>query len=181
MINTNLKKLIDAATILISVGSVSVVLLLISATILGFKPLVVSGGSMAPTFDAGDVLLTRPVDAESIEKNDVITYLNRTRSGLTTHRVDGVISRAEGTFFRTIGDANTTPDNDLVHESFVQAKVLGHIPFGELVVFTYQSWWVSSALIFIPIVIILYRDFADLVNKRRVRPFRESVIASKSS
>ncbi len=100
-----------------SIAAVSTVLLaatLLVPTLLGFERYVISGGSMAGTFERGAVAFERPVPVEDLAVGDVITYLPPADSGLTslvTHRiVDKAQSPDGGIVLRTKGDANAAPD-----------------------------------------------------------------------
>ncbi len=77
---------------------------------LGWKPVVITSGSMEPLIRPGDVVLAAVDD--DLEPGQVITYQDPARmDSLTTHRVLSV--NEDGTL-RTQGDANPTPDSTAV-------------------------------------------------------------------
>ena len=77
---------------------------------LGWRPVVITSGSMAPLIRPGDVVLS--ATTEEVEPGQVITYEDPAREDtLTTHRILSV--NEDGTI-RTQGDANPTPDSTLV-------------------------------------------------------------------
>jgi signal peptidase I len=76
----------------------------------GWDRQVVVSGSMQPSLEVGDLILTEPLGDEAAEQGDVITF--RTPAGeLVTHRVAAVL---EDGSLRTRGDANASMDSDLV-------------------------------------------------------------------
>lgn len=72
-----------------------------------YKLLVVTSGSMSPTFEAGDLIMVIKSDPEKIKANDIITF--QTKGGaLLTHRVVEIKSDGE---IITKGDANKVVDS----------------------------------------------------------------------
>lgn len=78
---------------------------------IGWSSLTVVSGSMAPTIDAGDVVLARPVAPTQARAGDVITFTDPQRRGtLVTHRVMRVRASGTNVEFVTRGDANTASE-----------------------------------------------------------------------
>ena len=76
---------------------------------MGWHPVVVTSGSMAPTVRPGDVVLLRAGEGEGLGTGTVITFADPARPGtLTTHRIVAV--NPDGSY-RTRGDANAVPDS----------------------------------------------------------------------
>jgi signal peptidase I len=72
----------------------------------GHVVLIDRSDSMAPAIHAGDLLITRAVEARSIRPGDVVTFSDPTRAGQSvTHRVVSVKGQAQLDFV-TRGDAN---------------------------------------------------------------------------
>lgn len=95
-------------------------------TVFGFSTAVVLSGSMEPAIHVDDLIITRARGA--YEVGDIITY--RSGSSLTTHRVVEVLPGG----YRTRGDANNTPDMDIVPPEAVVGKVVGTVRgFGAVV------------------------------------------------
>ena len=93
---------------------------------------VVFSDSMSPTINAGSVVVVSDVSPDSIERGDVITYVaseQATETTRITHRVVDIQTTEGQRQFRTKGDANDNPDNQLVAGSAVIGVVQFHIPY----------------------------------------------------
>jgi signal peptidase I len=88
----------------------------------GWKPAVITSGSMKPSLQVGDVVLIDTHD-KRFGINDVITFDRAGRS--VTHRVVGM--RADGTW-RTKGDANGRSDSESVPSNDVVGQVRFVVP-----------------------------------------------------
>ena len=86
----------------------------------GNAPLIVLTGSMYPTIKAGDLIVTKKVDAKDVKVDDVISFFDPEGNGssIVTHRVIGIeIDETSGEiFFRTQGDNNDIADMTPVPE-----------------------------------------------------------------
>lgn len=84
---------------------------------LGWRPVMITSGSMTPLIRPGDVVLTGPVPEEPLGAGTVITYQDPARPDrVVTHRIVEV--EADGAY-RTRGDANAVPDSTPVPPSAV--------------------------------------------------------------
>lgn len=93
----------------ICVQLVMLLWVLAPALVLGWQPVVITGGSMTPGIQVGDVVLARP--AQDAVPGDVVVFEEPTRDQLVTHRV---VDITEDGRLRTQGDANGTPDSRAV-------------------------------------------------------------------
>ena len=76
--------------------------------VLGYRALVVRSGSMAPSVEAGDLLITKVVHPSAIAVGDVVTFRDPSRDqALVTHRVHEVVTNGSTYDFTTRGDANS--------------------------------------------------------------------------
>ena len=78
--------------------------------LMGWSPTVVSTGSMQPSINAGDVVMTEAADPDTVfDEGTVVTFEDPLRDGeLVTHRV--VAINDDGTY-RTRGDGNDVSDS----------------------------------------------------------------------
>jgi signal peptidase I len=88
----------------------------------GWKPAIVTSGSMGPNLQVGDVVLIDTND-KVFGINDVVTFDRAGRS--VTHRVVG--QKADGRW-RTKGDANPAADSELVQPGDVVGQVRFMVP-----------------------------------------------------
>jgi len=97
-------------------------------------------GSMEPQLKVGGLVITRPVDLQTIKVGDIITFHSSRRDVPTSHRV---IAIEQGSQFRflTKGDANEDADPFIIPAQSVVGKVCFHIPY-----FGYVSQFVKTPL-----------------------------------
>lgn len=96
-------------------------------TVFGLSPVIVLSGSMSPEFEAGDMILLKTVDAEDVQKDDVICFFAEgNKETATTHRVMDVQQDEEGNpVFVTKGDANPVEDRVAVTAEMLQGRYTG--------------------------------------------------------
>jgi signal peptidase I len=94
------------------VGAVSLFAASVLATVLlGYRPLVVSSGSMRPALQVGDLVVTTGVAADHLHPGDIVSFDDRTGTGdLVTHRVRSVVTNGSEARVETRGDANTVSE-----------------------------------------------------------------------
>lgn len=116
-------------------GIVGVTVLWFSVGALGFRPIAVVSGSMSPAIGVGDLAVVKEVSPESLKEGDVIMY----RQGVQTtiHRVVEVRQNGAARQFVTKGDANDTPDLELVRPDQIEGRVSFCVP---------KLGWVSMKL-----------------------------------
>jgi len=78
----------------------------------GWRPVVITGGSMLPTLRVGDVLLVEDHPDDLLGQRSVITYEPSRGSELVTHRIHEVLPESQT--YVTKGDANPNVDTDQV-------------------------------------------------------------------
>lgn len=112
----------------------SLLISIIFATILGYKFMIVSSGSMEPKLPVGSLIMSTPVEFEELELGDIVTM---NKGGIyLTHRIEGKrdangkilpLPGEEGFsqeawdngFWYTQGDNSNTPDGILSEEELV--------------------------------------------------------------
>lgn len=131
--------IVEAAAILLACA-------MVLPQIFGVKCFAVTSASMTPAYPVGCVVYCVPVDPETIEPGDVISF----RMGKTTatHRVVAA-DRTERTF-TTKGDANNTPDGAPVSFSRVIGKVVFSLPL-----LGYVAMWITVKRLVIVVIIMV--------------------------
>ncbi len=117
-------RLVRSATGFVAYLYLAVVLLLgawllIITFTTGWRPVVITGGSMQPTLRVGDVLLVEDHPDDLLGQRSVITFQPRRGSEAVTHRIQEVLPESQT--YITKGDANDEADSDPVSP----AQVLG--------------------------------------------------------
>jgi len=131
-----------------------------------FGAYVIISPSMVPNINVLDAVVTMRVDAEKLEKEDVITFISQdpAHRGITiTHRIIGVMETSNGEYaYRTKGDNNNVEDKTLVSHDDVIGKVVFRIPYiGYLQQFLTSSFgWI--AVIVIPSLFIIISDIVKV-------------------
>lgn len=92
----------------------------------GYMPFSIQTQSMEPTIKAGDVVIGKEVDFNTLKEGDIITYWTTVdeQKILNTHRITKVISNGKGTVpsFKTKGDNNQIEDEYTVAAADIVAK-----------------------------------------------------------
>lgn len=144
-------------TVLISL-MVTVAALLWGFSFLGYEVLVVQSGSMEPAYHVGSVVYVKPVEPETLEVGDVITF--ELGGGVRgTHRIIEVVEEEGALSFRTKGDNNDHPDNNPVKPGDIVGQVKFTIPYlGFLITYiqqppgTYITISVASVLLLLTLL-----------------------------
>lgn len=122
-------------------------------TIAGYKVLAVLSGSMEPRIHTGDVIIVKPLanPAAEVKDGDIITFRTREKADmLITHRVMGTVKvNGEPVAFGTKGDANASPDNEVVTPEQVVGRYQWRIPY-----FGYVSSFIRKPLGVVLVVIL---------------------------
>ena len=123
----------------------------------GARPLTVLSGSMAPTYEPGDVVVVRPTRARDLEVGDVITFQPVSDDPrLTTHRVVAVSYGSTGVRYVTQGDANDTPDLEPVTPSQVKGEVWYAVPLVGYVSVWIATGWLGVVVHWLAVGLVLY-------------------------
>ena len=82
----------------------------------GWCPLIVLTDSMLPEISSGDLIICQEIEAEDVKVRDVISFFDPAGSGtsVVTHRVIEIIEENGQLKFRTRGDTELVPAENLV-------------------------------------------------------------------
>ena len=98
------------------------------ASVFGYRLMLVTSGSMVPTFQPRDAVIVHATGGAGVRAGDVITFRPYSTDHLITHRVLSVRSVDGKPCFQTKGDANPTPDDNLVPAGSVYGRQVFTIP-----------------------------------------------------
>ncbi len=123
----------------------------------GARPLTVLSGSMAGTYDIGDVVVVRPVDTDDLRVGDVITFQPVSDDpNLTTHRIIAFNVGSEGTRYVTQGDANNAPDLLPVEPAQVKGEVWYSVPKVGYVATSLAGGWLRTVADVVAVLLLVY-------------------------
>lgn len=109
-------------TMLASIG-----IIWFSVGVFPIYPSVIATGSMIPMIQPGDVILVdKKVDAMELGKGDIIQF--RRENILISHRIIDVIEKDGVKSYRTQGDNNSGPDQEIVKPEDVKGEIFKVIP-----------------------------------------------------
>lgn len=102
-------------------------------TLFGYRAYIVRSDSMSKTdFKAGDLVLTKEVDAKTLKAGDIISFISVDQESYgetVTHKIRKVTKNDKGELaFVTYGTTTDADDKTLVTYDFVLGKYKFHIP-----------------------------------------------------
>jgi signal peptidase I len=123
-----------AVSALASLAVLAVAVTMLVPPLLGYERYVITGGSMAGTYDRGSVVFADRVPVEDLRVGDAITYSppeGASADERITHRIAAIRRDPMGNrLFRTKGDANGAADPWRFRlDEPVQARVAFHVPY----------------------------------------------------
>ena len=145
--------------------------------------LVVLSGSMEPTINMGDLVVTAPITSNAIKVGDIVAFYDGKEFPIT-HRV---INITEGGFI-TKGDANEDPDPMVRSGSSVVGKIAFWVPFAGYLVYFARGIYGLIILIIVPSFVLVITEIRnifkytkeDKIRKRKIekanRLLRSSIL-----
>ncbi len=124
-----LKKLALSLNWLLTGSAVLTVSFVLCASRQGWEFDAVLSGSMEPVLHVGGLVVIKPLNASDVTIGDVISFKLPGIKTPICHRIIGVELKDGQIYFQTKGDANNTPDIDLVPTASVNGKAIYHIPY----------------------------------------------------
>lgn len=149
-------------------------------SVFGYSPVIVLSGSMSPEFEAGDMIVIKKTDPETLKVNDVICYLEE--EAAVTHRIMEVQTDELGVMYVTRGDANNIEDATPVRPTQVQGIYTG-ISIGRLGDFAIFLQSTPGMLIFIggPILLFVLWDLLRrMIVGRKTKAEHEKLAAESA-
>ncbi len=145
-------------------------------SILGYKPMTVLTGSMAPKINPGDMIIDKSVNPESIKVGDVVTY--RVNSNmLITHRVIEIVNKEGKSAFKMKGDANNVEDNNLVTEEQLIGRYSFRIPYAGYVANFARSIYGFVLLILVPAALLIYDQVKTVLSEMKKEKDKKQIAA----
>ena len=132
------------------------------ASLAGFTPLTVASDSMAPTFNAGDLIIIRKCDTKALKEGDIITFhaIINNEYALNTHRIAEIQEQNGARCYTTKGDNNAIADTHIISDGDIvglyQAKLPG---FGKIVDFLSSSMGFLLVIVLPLLVFFVYQVY----------------------
>lgn len=153
------------------VVSVVVAEVVLAATVavashVGYRCLIITGGSMEPTYGVGSALVLRTVPPSQIVTGKVITF-SSPAGVLTTHRVVDRVVLKRHTYVQTQGDANPVPDADFTPVDAVVGVPVLAVPMGGYVASFALGPLGRFAILGPPLALLLFIELRLLAGRFR--------------
>lgn len=132
------------------------------ASLAGYTPLSVVSDSMAPTFNAGDLIIIRKCDTSTLEKGDIITFhtIINNEFALNTHRIDEIQEQGGVRSYVTKGDNNLIADVHMITDGDIVGKFVTRLPkFGKVVDFLSSSMGFLLVIVLPLLVFFIYQVY----------------------
>ena len=114
----------------------------------------VSGHSMEPTYDLGDIVITRDTGDTSV--GDIVVFEVPSGAGAGLLVIHRVVAVDENGRFITQGDNRRTPDDWPLTEADIVGEPLLHIPHAGIVLGWFQQLWVAALAAGVAVVVLLW-------------------------
>ena len=137
---------------------------------MGYKPFIVLSGSMEPTILTGDLVLTKEVVPDRINKGDIIAFRVEGNT-MVTHRVTDIVRENNSISFLTKGDANIGDDAHAVKAEDLEGIYLGRIGgLGNFAIFLQTP---MGLLLFVVTPLCLFIVY-DMIARKRLNKRKRS-------
>lgn len=125
-------------------------------SIFGYKPFVVLSGSMEAEIAKGDLAITKEIDADTLQKNDVVAFWDK-QGHVVTHRIVDIVEKNGEKQLVTKGDNNNASDADVVSIKDVEGKYLFKLSgFGNFVLMLQEPLTLFIILAVIVVVGVIW-------------------------
>lgn len=139
---------------------------------MGWKPFITLSGSMEPTIEVGDLVITKEVDTSTLKKNDIIAF--KDGEIVVTHRILDIVEENGEKKFVTKGDNNNAEDRELVSLDKVEGLYQRNIHrLGNLAIFMQTPIGILVALS-IPIALYIVFQITNRVSEKKYMKNKQS-------
>jgi len=100
------------------------------ANFMGYTPMIVQTESMAPTFNAKDLIIIKKCDPKELKVDDIITFhaIIMNEYALNTHRIVEISEQNGVRSYVTKGDNNAVSDQHIISDGDIVGKYVGRVP-----------------------------------------------------
>ena len=160
------------------------------ASLAGYTPLTVASDSMSPTFRAGDLIIIRKCDPETLKEGDIVTFhtIINNEFALNTHRITEIQDLGGARNYVTKGDNNELADIHMIADGDIVGKYVGHLAgFGKVMSFLSSSLGFLLVIVLPLLIFFIYQVYhlitvsIDLKKAIAVETAREQAQAAAQS
>ncbi len=112
---------------------------------LGFKTFTIITGSMSPNIEVDDIVITKEVRANELNRDDIISFKNGENT--VTHRIVDIQETEKGRIFTTKGDGNDVSDLERVRYDQIEGKYIGRIPKAGIIMEYFKNKYVFGGIV----------------------------------
>ena len=146
-------------------------------SVFGYKPFVVTSGSMESSINIGDLVFVKNVNYDELKVNDIIAFKGKDDI-VTTHRIVEEVEVDNEKCFKTKGDNNNTIDDEVVCKGKVEGIYSGKIAkVGEFILFIQKPLgFIVMMLTILIICILIYfisNRNANKLDEEELKEFEE--------
>lgn len=160
------------------------------ASLAGYTPLTVASDSMSPTFRAGDLIIIRKCDPETLKEGDIVTFhtIINNEFALNTHRITEIQDLGGARNYVTKGDNNELADIHMIADGDIVGKYVCHLAgFGKVMSFLSSSLGFLLVIVLPLLIFFIYQVYhlitvsIDLKKAIAVETAREQAQAAAQS
>lgn len=132
------------------------------ARLAGYTPLIVQTESMAPTFNAGDMILIRACEPAALQEGDIITFhtIINNEYALNTHRIAHIEENNGVRSYTTKGDNNAIPDTHIITDGDIVGKYVGRAAgLGKVMAFLSSSTGFLLVIVLPMLLFFIYQIY----------------------
>ena len=160
------------------------------ASLVGYTPLTVASDSMSPTFRAGDLIIIRKCDPETLKEGDIVTFhtIINNEFALNTHRITEIQDLGGARNYVTKGDNNELADIHMIADGDIVGKYVCHLAgFGKVMSFLSSSLGFLLVIVLPLLIFFIYQVYhlitvsIDLKKAIAVETAREQAQAAQAA
>ena len=136
-------------------------------SVFGYRVFSILTGSMQGVYDVNDLILVKDYDYKKLVKGDDISYygvVGDYRGKIISHRIKAIIEQDGITYFITQGINNEYEDPLIIGDQIL-GKIICRIPILSEINHLLKNVFGFFIVIFLPLVILLFSDFYDLLSE----------------
>lgn len=160
------------------------------ASLAGYTPLTVASDSMSPTFRAGDLIIIRKCDPQTLKEGDIVTFhtIINNEFALNTHRITEIQDMGGARNYVTKGDNNELADIHMIADGDIVGKYVCHLAgFGKVMSFLSSSLGFLLVIVMPLLIFFIYQVYhlitvsIDLKKAIAVETAREQAQAAQAA